>query len=90
METALRETFEEVGLNVKITNQTPIIVSHPIHNNTAIKTIYLFLAKTEDENIKPQIDEVESWQWVSFNKVESYLTNYYKKAWHRTRNIART
>lgn len=44
LETALRETKEEVGLSVKIIDKNPIVVSHSVHNNTATKYIYLYLA----------------------------------------------
>lgn len=53
IETALRETLEETGLNVEIVDRRPIIVSHLIYNSTAIKDIYLFLAKTENSRVQP-------------------------------------
>lgn len=39
-ETALRETLEEVGLEVEIIDKTPIIVNHLVNNGTTIKGIY--------------------------------------------------
>lgn len=86
IETALRETSEEVSLNVKISDQTPIIVSHPIHGRTAIKDIYLFLVALEGDEIEPRADEVECWRWVDFNKVDSYLMDYYKNAWNEAKS----
>ena len=85
VETALRETSEEVGLIVKIIDRTPIIVSHAIHGGTVIKDIHLFLAKVKDGKIKPQVGEVEQCQWVNFNDVDDYLTDYYKEAWRKAR-----
>lgn len=86
-ETALRETLEEVGLEVEIIDQTPIIVSHLVNNGTTIKGVYLFLAKTKNYEIKPQEDEVESWRWVRFNDVNKYLVDYYKEAWAQAQGI---
>ena len=85
VETALRETFEEVGLNVEIIDQSPIIVSHTIRGGIAIKDIHLFLAKVKDGKIKPQVGEVEQCQWVNFNNIDDYLTDYYKEAWQESR-----
>lgn len=59
IETALRETKEEAGLSVSILDKDPIIVSHPIHNNTAIKYIYLYLAAPQTHEITIQEDEIE-------------------------------
>ncbi len=89
IETALRETFEEVGLNVEIVNRTPIIVSHHIHNGKDIKEIYLFPAKSKDEKIKAQAGEVELYQWLSFDEADNDLVDYYKEAWHKARKIMR-
>lgn len=85
VETALRETFEEVGLEAEIIDQKPITVSHFIHNSTAVKDIFLFLAKPKNRTIKLQTDEVELCRWVNFNEVDGYLTDYYKEAWQEAR-----
>lgn len=86
VETAIRETLEEVGLNVEIINQTPVITSHPIHNGAAIKDIYLFLARAESGEVKPQAGEVETWRWVDFDEVNKYLADYYQEAWSKIEN----
>lgn len=85
IETALRETFEEVSLNVEIIDRVPIIVSHSIHSGTAIKDVHLFIAKAKDGKIKPQAGEVEQCRWVNFNEIDDYLTDYYKEAWQEAR-----
>ena len=82
IETALRETKEEVGLTVSILDKEPIIVSHPIHNNTATKYIHLYLATPQTDTITLQEDEIESAEWVSFDEAEKRLKTYYKQAWH--------
>ncbi len=84
-ETALRETLEEVGLQVEIIDWRPIIVGHYIHHGTARKDIHLFLAKKQSGEIKPQKNEVESWRWVEFDDIDDYLVDYYKEAWHEAR-----
>lgn len=81
IETATRETLEEVGLDVEITDRTPIIVSHLIDDGRVVKYIYLFLAKISGGAIQPQTSEVEYWQWVDFDEVAKYLSGHYEKAW---------
>ena len=81
IETAIRETFEEVGLETRITDQEPIYVNHPIHNESAVKDIYLYFAEVAGGEIKPQDDEVETVKWASFEEVDELLSDYYKAAW---------
>lgn len=80
IETALRETEEETGLTVRILSKEPIIVSHPIHNNTGTKYIYLYLATPKTNIITIQEDEIESAEWVSFSKAKKRFKTYYKQA----------
>lgn len=40
IETAVRETLEEVGLRTEIVDQMPIFTNHLIHGGTAVKDIY--------------------------------------------------
>lgn len=54
IETAVRETLEEVGLNVEVIDRTPIVVSHLIDDGRAVKDIYLLLAKVSSGVIQPQ------------------------------------
>ncbi len=81
IETAVRETLEEVGLQIEITDQKPIVVSHLIHDGTAVKDIYLFIAKITGGEIKPQDGEVELVKWVDFTEADEYFSDYYKDAW---------
>ena len=85
VETALRETKEEVGLDVDIIDNQPIIMKYPIHDGTAEKTVYLFIAKLSDKNspIVIQEAEVEEARWVPFSKVDELLTFESSNiAWH--------
>lgn len=80
-ETALRETHEEVGLEVEIVDDQPIIVSHPIHGSMTIKDIYLFLARPKTTGLHLQSTEVEIAKWVPSSEVDRHLTDYYLTAW---------
>ena len=78
LETALRETKEEVGLDVEITDKTPIKVSYLIHDGTVQKDVYLFMAKTINKNIRLQEEELEAAKWVKIDDVrDKYLKNGY-------------
>lgn len=81
IETAVRETLEEVGLQTEVIDQKPIFTNHLIHDGTAVKDIYLFLAKIVGGEIKPQEGEVELVQWVDFTEADKYFSGYYKDAW---------
>ena len=80
-ETAIRETKEEVGLDVEIIDEAPIKVGHPISNNTAYKEICLFLSRPTNEGMAIQKDEINEAKWVSFEEVGEYLKDYYAEAW---------
>lgn len=93
IKTALRETKEEVGLDVRIIDKIPIKTGHFVHNGTAWKDIYFFLAKPVSSRIKRQEGEVEEVIWVTFGEAEEYLNKmgYYKDVWReafaRLKNI---
>lgn len=80
-ETAIRETKEEVGLDVEILEADPIKTGHLIHCGTAYKNILLFIAKPLNFEIALQEDEVELVEWIEIGKVAGYLTGYYLEAW---------
>ena len=80
-ETAIRETKEETGLDVEITDTAPIETGHYIHNGEDYKRILLFIAKPLNYELKPQEIEVEQIEWVQISEAEKYLTGYYGEAW---------
>ena len=80
-ETAIRETKEEVGLDVEILEADPIKTGHLVHGGTAYKNILLFIAKPLNFEIALQENEVELVEWVEIGKVASYLAGYYLEAW---------
>ena len=76
IETALRETKEEVGLDVKIIDKNPITMTYLIDKGTTEKTVLLFLAQPTNQNAKTilQEEEVEEVRWVPVKDVENLLT----------------
>ena len=85
VETALRETKEETGLDVEILDYEPIKTGHLIHGGTAYKEILLFLAKPLNEDLVLQDGEVEKAEWVQFEDVSKILNGYYLEAWNEAR-----
>ena len=79
--TAIRETKEETGLDVKIINNEPIKTGHFIRGGTAYKEILLYVAKPLSDEIKIQESEVEKVRWIKVNEVGKYLNGYYSDAW---------
>ncbi|MBQ6570757.1 NUDIX domain-containing protein [Candidatus Saccharibacteria bacterium] len=77
IETALRETREEVGLEVEITDPTPLTMNYHIPARNSDKTVYLFLARLnpdKDNTLKIQTAELESALWVPFTEAEDLLS----------------
>ncbi len=83
IETAIRETKEEIGLDVEITNNNPIKTGHLVHNGAAYKEILLFASKPLNNEIKMQEDEVIDAQWVRIGEASKYLNGYYGDAWDK-------
>ena len=85
IETALRETKEETGLDVEIIDDTPIKTGHLIHGGTAYKEILLFLARPLNDELVLQDGEVEKAEWVQIEDVDKYLYGYYLEAWNEAK-----
>ena len=81
IETAIRETKEETGLDVEISDITPIKTGHFIHGGTVYKNILLFIAKPLSYELRLQEEEAEQAKWIQINEAEKYLTDYYSVAW---------
>ncbi len=82
-QTALRETKEEVGLDVEIIERAPIITGHPVHNGQDYKEILLFLARPITHELKLQTEEILCAEWIPFSEVKRYLEGYYLDAWQK-------
>ena len=81
IETAIRETKEETGLDVEISDKSPIKTGHFVHSGTVYKNILLFIAKPLNYELKPQEEEVEQIKWVRIDEAGKYFTDYYSEAW---------
>ena len=80
-ETAIRETKEEIGLDVEITDSTPIKTGHFVHGGAAYKNILLFIASPLNNELKLQEDEVEQIEWVPIKEAGQHFEDYYSEAW---------
>lgn len=69
IQTALRETKEEVGLDVEIIDKKPIDNNYFLLGGKVLKQVSFFLAKPID-NTEPtaQAEEVEQAQWLSLDE----------------------
>ena len=85
VETTLRETKEETGLDVEILDYEPIKTGHLIHGGTVYKEILLFLAKPLHEDLVLQDGEVEKAEWVQVEDVSKFLNGYYLEAWNEAK-----
>lgn len=77
-ETALREIFEETGLNVRILENFREMVSYSPKPGVDKDVVY-FLAYAEDERTTMQVEEVGDLRWVDLSKAYEYLTYHNDK-----------
>lgn len=71
IEAALRETKEEVGLDVEITDNKPVLNCYFLNDGAVYKRVLLFLAKPVGElpeKIITQEEEVEEVRWLSLDE----------------------
>lgn len=81
IETAIRETKEEIGIDVKIVDTEPIKTGHFVHDGTVYKNILLFIAEPLSEEFRPQEGEVELVEWIQISEAGKKFTDYYRDAW---------
>ncbi len=81
IETALRETKEEVGLDVRIVDDEPLRTWHLVHNGTVNKEVVLFISEATSDKVIPQEGEVEVAKWVKVSEAEGYFDEYYSGVW---------
>lgn len=66
-ETALREVFEESGLNVKIMDDFRYTMEYSPKEGV-IKEVVFFAAKAEDGKVNYQIEEIEDFKWLQYEE----------------------
>jgi 8-oxo-dGTP pyrophosphatase MutT (NUDIX family) len=80
VQTALRETKEEVGLDVEIIDEKPIDNNYFLHGGKVLKQVSFYLAKPVG-NTEPtlQAEEVEQARWMSFDEARELADFEYTK-----------
>jgi len=71
-ETAEREVFEETAVAIKITEDFRETVSYSPRPGVKKQVVY-FVARTDEENIKPQAGEIVEVRWVEVGQAASML-----------------
>ena len=85
-ESALREIKEEVGLDVELLSDVPVVMNYYISHGTIPKTVKLFFAKPLTDNITIQEAEVETACYLPIEEVEERLTfEAAKTAWREAK-----
>lgn len=80
MQTALRETKEEVGLDVEIINENPIDNNYFLHNGEVLKRVSHYLARpTGSVELKLQAEEVEQARFMSLDEARKLADFEYTK-----------
>ena len=72
-ETAVREIFEETGLNVKFHDNFRETIQY-FPAPFIFKTVIYFLAEAVTDNVKIQTDEVAEYKWVSYDEAAKLIT----------------
>ena len=72
--TAIRETKEEVGLDVNVNSKLRFTISYSLSNNIIKEVVYFVSFLKGDSNITIQEDEVDSYFWVNIKDVYDLLS----------------
>lgn len=84
LQTALRETKEEVGLDVKIDEDKRYEVRYIVNDRNIDKTVILFLATPINTEVKKQDEEISETMWCEFNNVLNVLSfEEWRKCWEK-------
>lgn len=73
IETAIRETFEETGINVRIYEDEYSVVYYSPKVNV-IKELTIYLAEAINTNVVIQEEEIISYHWLNYKDVLNILT----------------
>ena len=82
IECAIRETFEETGINVSVDCNNSFKISYFVNENI-LKNVIFFIAFVNGENvIKVQEDELDDAFWIDIDEVNDILSfNNLKDLW---------
>lgn len=84
LQTALRETKEEVGLDVKIDEDKRYEVRYIVNDRNIDKTVILFLATPINTEVKKQDEEISETMWCEFSNVLNVLSfEEWRKCWEK-------
>ncbi|ERI89642.1 hydrolase, NUDIX family [Clostridiales bacterium oral taxon 876 str. F0540] len=72
-DTALRECYEETGLNIELYKDFRIETEYFISTNIFKKVVY-FIGKSNSLEVKLQEEELDSYEWVSYKDAFELLT----------------
>lgn len=72
--TAIRETKEEVGLDVNVNSKLRFTISYSLSNNIIKEVVYFVSFLKGDSNITIQEDEIDSYFWVNIKDVYDLLS----------------
>lgn len=73
IDTAIREVYEETGLNIEIDDGFSLETEYFISIDILKKVVY-FIGEAEDEPVKIQTEEVEDYKWVQYSDAMDLLT----------------
>jgi bis(5'-nucleosidyl)-tetraphosphatase len=72
-ETALREIYEETGLTVTFTSGFRVSIEYPIKQEI-MKEVVFFLAKTKEQDVNIQLEELQDYKWANFKDAREMVT----------------
>ena len=72
-ETAIREVFEETGINCRIDSDEKYMITYSPKDGY-IKDVYYFVGSYESGELKPQLEEVEYTRFVSIDEALKNIT----------------
>lgn len=91
-ECAIRETFEEVGVNVKVDSNLKFSISYFVHGNILKKAVYFISFLNDDSNITIQEEELLDAFWIDIDEVKDILSfdnlkDLWLKAYNKYREV---
>ena len=72
-ETAIREVFEETGINIRINSSNRVVITYNPKEDI-VKDVVYFEAKAIGGSLRAQIEEIKEVMWVSIDDAFLLLT----------------